>query len=227
MEFKKIGVVIADTMEFKPFADLAKEYNPVSGEINGYETIKFNIGDKEIVGIRCLIGKVNAATATAMLVMKENVDCIMNIGLSGAVHGIRRGTVFAGKSFRECDFDLSAIGYEVGVKPDQESVYFANEELLAKIPQEFNIPVLNCGTGDYFLTKNETKALYYKQFNINTFDMETGAIAGVCHNCGLPFLSVRKVSDDSEDTGVNDYREMNEQAETDLSDIIFAVIKNL
>lgn len=226
MDIKKIGVVIADDWEYKPFKERAAEYNPESGDINGFETVSFELDGKTVIGIKCLNGKVNAAAATAMLIMKESPDCIMNVGLSGAVKGVRRGTVFAGKSFIECDFDLTALDYELGAKPDQEYVYFTDGETLSLIPEKYDIPALKCGTGDLFLTKNEVKAFYYEKFGINTFDMETAAIASVCKNCGVPFLSIRKVSDDSEDSFKEDYRGMNELAETALSDIIIDVIKN-
>lgn len=226
MDCKKIGVVIADDWEYKPFKERAAQYNAAEGTLNGFETVEFDVDGKKVFGIKSLNGKVNAAAATAMMIMKEKPDCIMNVGLSGAVHGVRRGTVFAGKSFIECDFDLTALDYELGAKPDQEYVYFSDEETLSLIPEKYNIPALNCGTGDLFLTKNETKAFYYEKFGINTFDMETAAIASVCHNCNVPFLSIRKVSDDSEDSYKEDYRGMNELAETALSDIILDVIKN-
>ena len=71
------------------------------------------------------------------------------------------------------------------------------------------------------------KADYYNMFGINTFDMETGAIASVCYSCDVPFLSIRKISDDSEDSAAEDYRQMNELAETALSEILLEIIKNL
>lgn len=226
MKIKKIGVVIADDWEFKPFKERAAQFNAVSAEINSFETAEFELDGKKVIGIKCLNGKVNAAAATAMLIMKEKPDCIMNIGLSGAVKGVKRGVVFAGKRFQECDFDLTALDYEPGVKPEQEYIYHTDDEVLALIPEKYSIPALNCGTGDLFLTKNEMKADFYNKFGINTFDMETAAIASVCHNCGVPFLSIRKVSDDSEDSFMEDYRGMNELAETALSDILIDVIKN-
>lgn len=227
MEYKKIGVVIADEMEFSPLVERVTPLGYKKGEINSYETISFCVGDKEVTAIKCRIGKVNAATATAMLIDKFNPDCIMNIGLSGGVRGVNRGTVFAGTSFRECDFDLGALGRPLGVKPGQEYVYQADKNLLAAIPAEMGILLLKCGTGDYFLTKDAQKEEYYNLFGINTFDMETGAIASVCHCCDVPMLSIRKVSDDSEDSAAEDYQKMNALAETALADILLEVLNNL
>ncbi len=227
MQYNKIGVVIADEMEFLPFVERATEYGVVKGEINSYETASFTVNGKEIVAIKCRIGKVNAATATAMLIDKIQPDCIMNIGLSGGVKGVNRGTVFAGTSFIECDFDLRALGYELGVKSNQVYEYTADEGLLNAIPSELGVFKMKCGTGDFFITKDSQKEEYYSLFGINTFDMETGAIASVCHCCNVPMLSVRKVSDDSEDTAAEDYKKMNDLKEVALSDILLKIINNL
>ncbi len=227
MSYNKIGVVIADEMEFLPLVERAEMFGIEKGEINSYETITFNFNGKEITAIKCRIGKVNAATATAMLIDKIHPDCIMNIGLSGGVKGVNRGTVFAGTGFIECDFDLRALGYELGVKSNQVYEYAADENLLNAIPKELGIFKMKCGTGDFFITKNSQKEEYYSLFGINTFDMETGAIASVCHCCNVPMLSVRKVSDDSEDTAAEDYQKMNELKETALADILLQIINNL
>ena len=55
--------------------------------------------------------------------------------------------------------------------------------------------------------------------------METAAIACVCDKCGVPFLSVRKISDDADDSSGEDYREMNSKAESHLSDILITFFK--
>ena len=227
MDYKRIGIVIADDMEFLPLVESVKSLGSEKGEINSYETISFSVNGKEITAIKCRTGKVNAAAATAMLIERIKPDCIMNIGLSGGVKGVNRGTVFAGTSFVECDFDLGALGYELGVKPGQEYEYIADGNLLDAIPAELGIRRLKCGTGDFFLTKDAQREAYYNRFGINTFDMETGAIASVCKSCDVPMLSVRKISDDSEDSGAEDYKKMNALAETALADILLQIINNL
>ncbi len=227
MEYKKIGVVIADDMEFSPLVERVTPLGYTKGMLNSYETISFTVNGKEVTAVKCRIGKVNAATATTMLIDKFSPDCIMNIGLSGGVKGVNRGTVFAGTSFTECDFDLGALGRPLGEKPGQEYVYEADKALLDAIPEEMEIRRLKCGTGDYFLTKDSQKEEYHNLFGINTFDMETGAIASVCHCCDVPMLSIRKVSDDSEDSAAEDYKKMNALAETALADILLEVINKL
>ena len=227
MKYKKIGVVIADEMEFEPLVKSVGQFNPVSSILNSYETITFTKDGREVTAVKCRIGEVNAACATAMLIDTIKPDCVLNIGLSGGVKGVKRGLVFAGESFRECDFDLRALGRPLGEKPGQDYVYEADKELLGAIPPELNIPLMKCGTGDFFITKQSQKDEYHSLFGINTFDMETGAIASVCHSCSVPFMSVRKISDDSEDKAAEQYMQMNSLAETALSDILLSIVDRL
>lgn len=50
--------------------------------------------------------------------------------------------------------------------------------------------------------------------------METAAIASVCHKCGIPFICLRKISDDADDSATEQYREMNERAEDTLTNVL-------
>ena len=52
-------------------------------------------------------------------------------------------------------------------------------------------------------------------------DMETAAIAYVCAFGGVPFMSLRRISDDAGDEAIDSYREMIAQNKIALSDIIF------
>ncbi|MBR2957759.1 MAG: hypothetical protein IKC20_05860, partial [Clostridia bacterium] len=68
------------------------------------------------------------------------------------------------------------------------------------------------------------KADFHKRFGICAFDMESGAIASVCDRYGAKSLSIRKISDDSEETASEDYREMNKSEEMGLTDTLIAVL---
>ena len=61
--------------------------------------------------------------------------------------------------------------------------------------------------------------------------METAAIASVCDKAEIPFLSLRKISDDADDSSVEDYREMNNRKESCLTElrlnILGRMLKNM
>ena len=229
---KIIGVVLADSMEYLPFLRMAEEFNAQKCIRRGNQSASFTLknGDNEveIIGVECGVGKVCAATATAFLIGDDKADVILNAGLSGAVSQLRREDIVAGESFVECDYDLTAIGYALGEKPDEQTnITFPDEKLMAYAAEIEGIKTAKLGTGDIFLTDSERKKLYKETFGISAFDMETAAIGFACHKAGVPMLSLRKISDDADDSSMDDYREMNNKAEDHLCRLILEIAKKI
>ena len=228
----KAGAIFADSMEYAPFLDWAKTQNYKLRELFGNECVEVEISSGErsmtIIAVKCGIGKVNAAAATAYLIGAEGVDMILNAGLSGAVSGLKREDMVAGESYIECDFDLTAIGFAPGQKCDgQKSLLPADEKLLSYALQSQGIIKAKCGTGDMFLSDKDKKEFFRTTFSIESFDMETGAIASVCDKAGVPMLSLRKISDDADDSSVEDYREMNDRKESCLTELLVNIFERI
>lgn len=223
---KRIGIVFADEMEFLPFLRLTAAHAGSESVRRGKRAAAFTLqkGDRtlHLLGVECGIGKVAAAAATAFLIADDNADIILNAGLSGAVSGVRRGDFVAGESFRECDFDLTAIGRPLG-----KDAIRADETLLKLAASLDDMHVGALGTGDLFLADPVKKDLYQSLFSITAFDMETAAIAQVCGQCGVPFCSLRQISDDANDCSADDYTEMNDRAEDDLCRCLLALCNRI
>ena len=231
MEEVKIGIIVADIDEYKPFAEKIEQ-----GEFSEYSFLgrkghKFFVKsikkDAQVISILCGIGKVNAAAA-AMHLVDIGCDYILNYGLSGGVSGIRRGEITAPNKFLEHDFDLSGIGYKLCEKPLQKYIYNADENLIGIAKKV--VPQLKLGTavsGDHFICDNEVRNNLKENFNAMSCDMETAAIAYVCEFSGVPFLALRRISDDAGAEATEAYREMNVSGETLLCDYIIDIIKEL
>ncbi len=229
---RTVGLVFADGMEYSPFEIFAMGNGGVKSIRFGNESIEFKLekNDRQItvIGVRCGIGKVNAAAATASLISADNADIIMNAGLSGAVSGCKREDIVLGTTYVECDYDLTAIGYKLGEKPDgQKYIYSVDDTLLRLGEMSKGLKKGKLGTGDIFLTDSVKKNLYKETFDISAFDMETAAIASVCDKCGVPFMSIRKISDDADDTAEENYREMNDRQEACLTEVISNIIARM
>ncbi len=224
----KIGFVIADEYEYEPFKKFAGEFNPVEFKALTNNCIKFNFNeDIEVIGVECDIGKVNAAIAALYLTDSEKVDFVLNVGLSGAIQNVQKGFIVAGTTYTECDFDLTAIGYELGVKPQDEYVYRADEKLL-DIAKKCSVDYFGAlGTGDIFLADSALKEKFRKHYGICSFDMETGAIAAVCHKANVPFLALRKISDDCDEDAVESYKELNDKKEVHLSEVAREILEKI
>lgn len=227
----KIGVIFADTQEYLPFINHYENANVQKKIVAQMEVSQYKTDDgNEIIAIHSGIGKVNAANAAAVLIYLYGADAVLNAGLSGAVSKLRREDIVAGTSYIECDFDLTAIGYDLGVKADgEEYIHKADEKLLscAQNVKCADVKLGKLGTGDIFLSDSKKKNMYKELFDICAFDMESAAIAAVCSKNGTAFLSVRKISDDADDASKEDYREMNNRQEVVLSQIILEIVDQI
>lgn len=224
---KNIGIIFADDMEYKPFEEFASKIGCDTTTLCGCNKITLETKNATIHAIESGIGKVNAAIATCVLKEQCGVELVLNAGLSGAVSGLVREDVVAGQSYVECDFDLRKFGYKQGQKPMGEYVYIADEKLLNSALEIHGVKSAKLGTGDFFLADSAKKAEYLLEFSINAFDMESAAIAAVCDKYKLPFLSVRKVSDDADDDSIHDYRKMNEKCESTLTEVLVKIIESI
>ena len=229
---KTVGILFADTMEYGPFLQWAKNKNAEETDRRGNASCSLTLTRNgrvlNIIGVRCGIGKVNAASATAFLIADDKVDMILNAGLSGAVQKLRREDMIAVETYVECDYDLTAIGKPLGVKADgQKYIYSADERLMSYALMSDGIIKAKAGTGDIFLTDKVRKELYRDTFGIESFDMETAAIAGVCDKSGIPMLSLRKISDDADDASVEDYTEMNNRQESCLTELLVNIFERI
>lgn len=225
----KVGVVVADVEEYKPLVELWKEFS-VCGDIklnrdNDAFVIKTEKGSAEVLCINCGIGKVNAACAATHLI-DLGCNVILNYGLSGGINGVRRGEIVVANRFLEHDFDLTTIGYKPCEKPRQKYIYDA-DAALSKIVKEV-CPNMKCGTavcGDRFICSAEDRDFFKNNFDAMSCDMETAAVASVCDMFSVPFIALRRISDDAGESAVDSYNDMNTSGETVLTDVFDKVVR--
>lgn len=224
----KIGIIVADSDEYKTLEDYLSAKENDNYSYLGRKGHKFKVnGEKnsvEVISILCGIGKVNAAAAVAHL-----VDCgcnvILNYGLSGGISGVKRSELCLCDRFIEHDFDLTGIGYKPCEKPGQKYIYDASKQLIDLFKTKmFDIKCGTAVTGDRFVCDEELRIRLRDDFNAMSCDMETAAIAYVCDFAEVPFLALRRISDDAGADAYESYNEMNTSNEAILSDLIIEFI---
>ena len=221
----KIGIIVADFDEYAPFVESVKQYNPKEYKYFNRKAVAFDINNVNVICINCGIGKVNAATAATHLA-DFGCNYILNFGLSGGISGVKRGEVVLPDKFLEHDFDLTGIGYKPCEKPSQKYIYDADNDLL-RIAQSA-IGKCEGGTavcGDRFICNTSDRDFLRETFNATTCDMETAAIASVCDMANIPYLSLRRVSDDAGDDAYANYSDMNTGEGQTLSEIFLKALK--
>ena len=221
-------VLIADIDEFNPCKNslgslVSKEYR-----IRHMPAFDFSYNSHDCTAVCFGIGKVNAAMGAAIALDCDKFDGVINTGWSGAVSEVFKGDIIVSDSCVECDFDLTPIGRLPGQKPGQEEyIYKCDNPLYKAACSVKGFKHGNLGTGDFFLTDKALGEKYKKLFNINAFDMESGALGAVCYLLGVPFVSIRKISDNADDVSVSEYSDSLASDVTAFSDIILKVLEKL
>lgn len=221
-------ILIADIDEFNPCKNslgslVSKEYR-----IRHMPAFDFSYNSHDCTAVCFGIGKVNAAMGAAIALDWDKFDGVINTGWSGAVSEVFKGDIIVSDSCVECDFDLTPIGRLPGQKPGQEEyIYKCDNPLYKAACSVEGFKHGNLGTGDFFLTDKALGEKYKKLFNINAFDMESGALGAVCYLLGVPFVSIRKISDNADDVSVSEYSDSLASDVTAFSDIILKVLEKL
>lgn len=225
MKDLKIGVIVADFDEYEPFVKAVDCYSPQKYDYFSRNAVEFKMGECTVICVNCGIGKVNAA-AGAMHLCDAGCTYILNFGLSGGISGVKRGETVLPDKFLEHDFDLTGIGYKPCEKPSQKYIYDASGPLLKKAQMALGVTAGGTAVcGDRFICSAADREFLRDTFSATTCDMETAAIASVCDMASVPYLSVRRVSDDAGDDAYSSYKDMNICDGQTLSEIFLKVLE--
>lgn len=173
-------------------------------EIVQYAGFNFYVGkykNLKLIVVESGIGKVNAACSSQILITKFNVTHVINFGIAGSLRN----------NVRICDI---VIGHEVlyhDVSDAQmnslfpQGQYFYADDFLEKAAieafseielKECNYHLGTIATGEDFISNENMKRSIAVRSSGCCVDMESAAIAHVCHLNEIPFISIRCVSND-------------------------------
>ncbi len=223
--YKKIGIIVADDGEYKPFVE--KLDNAINIGFFGRDCYEFKVKDIDIYAVHCGIGKVNSASAT-MYLYTLGCDAILSFGYSGGICRVKKGEVVINDKFIEHDFDLTCLGYKLCEKPSQQYIYNSDRELTELLSELCSEAKLGLAvSGDCFVSNDELRDKLKVNFDAISCDMETAAIASVCHQTGMAFAAVRQISDDAGDDADASYSAVAYSGDIAPAEIIFELLKVL
>ena len=156
-------------------------------------------GGRQLALMQSGIGKVNAAVGAVELIHRYAPDVLVNTGVAGGIEAsLHVMDVVAGATVAYHDVDCGPEN-EPGQVQGLPATFAADGRLLAiatGLETEVRIvPGLIC-SGDQFITGRQQLGLIKARFpQALAVDMESGALAQVCHLYGVPFLSFRIISD--------------------------------
>ena len=203
--------------------------------VNNLVFYKGKLFDKDVVIVKCGIGKVNAALCTQLLILNFKVSKIINTGIAGAVgEGLTIYDFVVSTEAIYHDFDVQFFGYKPGQVPGMPEAFVAAPSLVSTAVHAFEntdfskqlkIVKGRIASGDQFISGNEKKAYIISNFHPQCVEMEGCAIAQTCYANRVPFVIIRCMSDTADDSVKETYSE--ETASRLSSTFLMEVIKEI
>ena len=192
----KIGIIVAMSKELNLLLPLLSDKSELT-----VNDIVFHCGtlhDKEVGVLQCGIGKVNAAIGALTMIDNFGPDLIINSGVAGGTGSEAKILdVVVGERVAYHDVWCGPCA-ERGQIQGMPKFFTAPAEIieLPCLERDEHIKRGLIASGDMFVDNPEEvsriKSLYP---DVLAVDMESAAIAQVCHIKQVPFVSLRVISD--------------------------------
>lgn len=198
---KHIGIIAAMDEEIESIKKLMININ--IRQIYELQFITGKINEKDIVLVKCGVGKVNAARTTQILIDNFDIEYVINVGTAGSLNEkIEIGDVVIAEKLVQHDFDITAGGHEKGYITNMGKYFYSDKSLIEKtrltmqeMNENFNQFIGTIATGDIFVQDISVKDEIIKEFSADCTEMEGAAIAQVCTLDKVPFIVIRAISD--------------------------------
>ncbi|WP_195218672.1 5'-methylthioadenosine/adenosylhomocysteine nucleosidase [Leuconostoc lactis] len=157
-----------------------------SGRYKGHEVILTESG----------IGKVAAASATALMIDNFEPDLVVNTGSAGALDpDLKIGDEVIGTKVAYSDVDVTVFGYAYGQVPNKPLYYEADPTVVKDFEQLAPVKEGLIVSGDQFVQDTAKKRILTHFPEALVAEMEAAAVAQVAYQFGTPFIVLRGVSD--------------------------------
>lgn len=231
---KRIGIIGAMEEEI----DILKKEMKVKEKVT-IANMDFYIGNlrsKDIVLVRCGIGKVNAAICTQVLIGQLGVTSVINTGVAGAVNeDLDVLDMVISSEVQQHDFDVTGFGYEIGVIPRMDtSIFPANKDLVdfaymaaKNVLRGQKVCVGKIVSGDVFVSSPVLKDKLQSVFQAYCTEMEGAAIGHTCFLNNVPFVIIRTMSDKADGSAHENFNEFVIQASNYSKDIVIHMLNEM
>lgn len=230
----KIGIIGAVELEVSELKSKMEMKNVV--ERAGMTFHEGVLNGKEVVIVRCGMGKVNAAVCVQILVDMFDVDAVINTGVAGSLKAeINIGDIVVSTDACEHDMDLGPLGFEPGVIPEMETSFFKADRKLAEeaiavckeVNPEIGVHEGRIVSGDQFISDSNVKDRLVRQFGGFCAEMEGAAVAHTAFLNRIAFVVIRAISDKADGSAHMDYPEFERMAAAHCAKLIENLVGRL
>ena len=230
-----IGIICAMDLELEKI--LAMMEDEQGDMISGIVYHRGKIGGKDAVCAVCGVGKVYAAMCTQTMILKYTPECIINVGVAGALDkSLKITDIVVADDLVQHDMDVTALGIPRGMILGTNYIAFPTEnnvsdrlylsiEALNKERAEKNEKTIGThrgriASGDQFIATKEQKDDITAAFGAIACEMEGAAIAQVCYVNRIPYAVMRAISDTADESSEMDFPEFASQAAGYTAEVI-------
>lgn len=228
--YQKIGVLCAGDREAAPFLPhLQNARTSEKALLKIHEGMLNGVPAAVLFSGAC---KVNAAIAAQILIDTYRVDAVINAGTAGGMDPSLK--IFDTVVSAESAYHDVAGKILTEFHPWMPSVWFQADPALlalaeaaaAKQPAGRAVRFGRTVTGEAFIADEGRQAINAR-FAPLTVDMETAAVAHVCHVNGVPFLAVRTVTDTADHSGSGHFEHNCAAASAIAKDFTLALLEEM
>ena len=189
------------------------------------------VGNNTIYTMQCSVGKVNAALCTQNAISKTNPILVINTGIAGSLKSINKiGTIVIGNEITYHDVRPQQMK---NFFPFKESFYSDKttvENIYRCATNLFNNITTSIGkivTGDAFIDSNIMKEQIINKYHADCVEMESAAIAHTCYVNRIPFVCIRTICDNADESSIVDYEEFEEKSSIISSKLVHSYLLNI
>ena len=197
-----IGIIGAMSVEVEALKSKIKDAKREI--IGGTEFVSGTLNGKAVVVAQSGIGKVFAALCAHTMILKYNVEAVINTGVAGTLtdrigildFAISNGVV-------QHDMDTTAIGDAPGLISGINIVEIPADKKLSELAFECAEEQANkcelgiIASGDQFINNADRKTFIRDTFGAIACEMEGAAIGHACYVSNVPFVVIRCISDNA------------------------------
>ena len=186
---KTILVIVAMERELSQLLQLLQDAH--EEKIADFTYHVGRMGEARMVMLQCGYGKVNAAIGATLMIQNYKPDLVVSTGVAGGID--------ASLNVMDVVMSTEVVYHDVWCGEDYEIGQVQGLPTRFKCAEiAFDAPVVRgliC-SGDQFVSSKEEQQKIKANFPDGlAVDMESGALAQTCYRFGLPFVSLRVISD--------------------------------
>jgi len=210
------------------------------------------LNGRSVVLARTGVGKVNAAMVSTLLLENFGPSEVIFTGIAGCLNPkMHPGDVVIGQKLIQHDYgSVTAGGMRTSaarspVDGRRNPVFFSCDARLVALaqrvagkltldkidtpagPRQPRIQTGVIATGDVFVASRAKRTSLRKRHNADAVEMEGAAVAQICHQQKVPFLVIRGLSDDADETADQDLRKNVQAASANAVKLTTSVIAEL